>query len=146
LLNQLTDNFLRIISICGGIFVLYLAWSSWREWRAGPVHINTLASDTKWSKSLVQGMIMNFLSPGPYIFWLSVTGPILLSALRSSYINAVAFLLGFYGVFIGSLIILVIMFDQTRRFGVRVVNTLLLLSIFILGIFGIILLRRGLIS
>ena len=85
-------------------------------------------------------MIMNFLSPGPYIFWFSVTGPILLSALRSSYINAAAFLLDFYEVFIGILTILMTVFDQTRRFGVRIFNTLLLLSISILGIFGIILL------
>lgn len=40
------------------------------------------------------------ISPGPYLFWLTVTGPILLSALRISTLNTAAFLLGFYGVFI----------------------------------------------
>ena len=146
LLDQLTNTFLDIISIIGGIFVLYLALSAWRDWRAGPVDLNISDSETRFSKGLLKGMFMNFLSPGPYIFWMLVNGPILLSALRLSPLHAAAFLSGFYGVFIGSLVILVMIFDQTRRFGARVVHTLLLLSIVILGVFGFILLKQGLIS
>ena len=146
LLDLVTNNFLNIISIIGGIFVLYLALSAWRDWRAGPVDLNISDSETRFSKGLLKGMFMNFLSPGPYIFWMLVNGPILLSALRLSPFHAAAFLLGFYGVFIGSLVILVVIFDQTRRLGARVVHTLLFLSIVILGIFGFILLKQGLIS
>jgi threonine/homoserine/homoserine lactone efflux protein len=143
LLDQLPDNFLRIISIIGGIFVLYLACSSWREWRAGPINLSVSDIENKFGVGLLKGLVMNFLSPGPYIFWLLVTGPILLTALRYSPLNAAAFLFGFYGVFIGSLIILVVIFDQTRRLGAQVVHILLFLSIVILGIFGFILLRQG---
>lgn len=126
--------------------MLYLAWTAWSDWRAGPVNIYNTGSETRFSKGLLKGMFMNFLSPGPYIFWMLVTGPILLSALRLSLFHAAAFLLGFYGVFIGSLIILVVIFNQTRRFGARVVRTLLFLSMVILCVFGFILLKQGLIS
>jgi threonine/homoserine/homoserine lactone efflux protein len=146
LLDQLPINFLRIISIIGGIFVLYLAWSAWNEWRAGPINLSVSVKENKFSVGLLKGMVMNFLSPGPYIFWLLVTGPILLTALRYSSLYGAAFLLGFYGVFIGSLIILVVIFDQTRRLGAQVVHTLLLLSIVILGVFGFILLKQGISS
>jgi len=56
---------------------------------------------------------MNFLSVDPYIFWMLVNDPILLSSLRQSLFHAAAFLLGFIGVFIGNLVILVVIFDQT---------------------------------
>ena len=145
-LDHLPDNFLKIINIFGGLFVLYLAWSAWRDWRAGPDNLDISDSETSFSNGLLKGMLMNFLSPGPYIFWMLVTGPILLSALRLSPYHATAFLLGFYEIFIGSLAILVVIFDLTRRIGARVVRALLFLSIVILGVFGFILLKQGLIT
>jgi drug/metabolite transporter (DMT)-like permease len=72
-----------------------------------------------------------------------VSGPILLSALRQSIANGAAFLIGFYGVMILSLIGIVLIFDQARRLGARVVHILLLISIIVLVIFGFVLLKQG---
>jgi threonine/homoserine/homoserine lactone efflux protein len=143
-LDKLPAYFLNIITIIGGFFILYLAWSAWCEWRVGPENLDITDSETIFSKGLLKGMLMNFLSPGPYIFWMLVNGPILLAALSRSPLDAAAFLLGFYGIFVGSLVILVILFDQTRRLGARVVHALLFLSIVILGVFGLVLLKQGL--
>ena len=141
LLNQLPENFLRIISLAGGVFVLYLAWRIWGSWRQGT---DITEPDTSSSKgSLRRGAIANLLTPGPYLFWALVSGPILLSALRQSIAAGAAFLIGFYGIMILSLMGIVLIFHQARRLGPRVVHILLLVSLVVLIIFGMILLKQG---
>ena len=141
LLNQLPENFLRIISLAGGVFVLYLAWRIWGSWRQGT---DNTEPDTSSSKgSLRRGAIANLLTPGPYLFWALVSGPILLSALHQSIAAGAAFLIGFYGIMILSLMGIVLIFHQARRLGPRVVHILLLVSLVVLIIFGMILLKQG---
>jgi threonine/homoserine/homoserine lactone efflux protein len=141
LLNQLPESFLRIISIAGGAFALYLAWRLWNSWRKGA---DLPEEGTNSSQgSLQRGVIANFLTPGPYLFWALVSGPILLAALRQSIAFGAAFLIGFYGVMILSLLGIALVFSQARRLGPRVVHILLLLSIIILVIFAALLLMQG---
>ena len=141
LLNQLPENFLRIISLAGGVFVLYLAWRIWGSWRQ---ETDNTEPDTSSSKgSLRRGAITNLLTPGPYLFWALVSGPIFLSALRKSIAAGAAFLIGFYGIMILSLMGIVLIFHQARRLGPRVVHILLLVSLVVLIIFGMILLKQG---
>jgi threonine/homoserine/homoserine lactone efflux protein len=141
LLNQLPESFLRIISIAGGAFALYLAWRLWNSWRKGADLPEEGANSSQGS--LRRGVIANFLTPGPYLFWALVSGPILLAALRQSIAFGAAFLIGFYGVMILSLLGIALVFSQARRLGPRVVHILLLLSIIILVIFAALLLMQG---
>ena len=140
-LNQLPENFLRIISLAGGVFVLYLAWRIWGSWREGSDPTDPDISSS--SGSLKRGAIANLLTPGPYLFWALVSGPILLSALRQSIAAGAAFLIGFYGIMILSLMGIVLIFHQARRLGPRVVHIMLLVSLVVLIIFGMILLKQG---
>ncbi len=142
LLNQIPSGFLRYIGLAGGIFVFYLAAGLWREWRTGP-RLTSLEAQSA-SSNLRRGILMNLLSPGPYTFWTLVCGPILLTALSQSIFDGVAFLLGFYGLFIGGMLGIVALFHQARRLGPTVVRYLTLLSILILVGFGIILFWQGL--
>lgn len=140
-LNQLPENFLNVISLAGGVFALYLAWRLWGNWRKGG-ELEDAGSEFS-SGSLRRGVIANFLTPGPYLFWALVSGPILLTALRQSITFGAAFILGFYGVFILSLLGIALIFSQARRLGPRVVHILLLVSIIILVIFAGLLIRQG---
>ncbi len=144
LLNQLPETALRLISLAGGAFILYLAWRLWISWRKG-VELQE-SQDLGSQGSLKRGVIANFLTPGPYLFWSLVSGPIILSALRQSITFGVAFLLGFYGVMILSLLGIALIFSQTRRLGPRVVHILLLVSIIILVIFAVVLINQGLLG
>ncbi|MFN8375327.1 MAG: hypothetical protein U0694_20920 [Anaerolineae bacterium] len=56
--------------------------------------------------------MMNFLSPGPYLFWSLINGPLLIQALNTSPLHAIAFLLSFYGVFIALLAVMVLIFAR----------------------------------
>jgi threonine/homoserine/homoserine lactone efflux protein len=141
LLNQLPESFLRIISIAGGAFAMYLAWRLLNDWRKGADLPEEGTSSS--NGSLRRGVIANFLTPGPYLFWALVSGPILLAALRQSIAFGATFLIGFYGVMIISLLGIALVFSQARRLGPRVVHFLLLLSIIILLIFAALLLKQG---
>jgi threonine/homoserine/homoserine lactone efflux protein len=150
LLDRLPLYFLRMISLAGGIFLLYISWGLWRQWRAaGTVqeHSDQTADDQHNPVSsggyLWRGVLMNALSPGPYTFWSLVNGPIVLLALRQSWLHGLAFLLGFYGVMIGGYLGIAAIFNQARRLGPRVVRLLTLISLLVLVVFGLILLRRG---
>ena len=67
----------------------------------------------------------------------------MLAALRQSFTFGAAFLIGFYGIMLLSLLGIALVFSQARRLGPRVVHVLLLLSIIILVIFAGVLLKQG---
>jgi len=141
LLEQIPPQFLQFISLAGGLFVLYLAWKLWKQWQAGTrASIESLVNS---NGVLRQAAMMNLLSPGVYTFWTLVNGPILLDALHQSVLHGVAFLLGFYGVFICGMLGIVALFHQARRLGPLVVRSLTLVSILILIVFGGFLLWQG---
>ena len=141
LLEQLPPSFERVVSLVGGLFVLYIACGAWQRWRTG-AGLGDEAQEALGG-GLRRGVVINMLGPGPYLFWTLVTGPLLLAALRRSLWHSGAFLLGFYGLHIGGLLVLVVLFHQVRRLGPRVVRVLLLVSVVILVFFAGQLLKRG---
>lgn len=150
LLNQLPDNFLRWIGLAGGLFVLYMAWRSFQALKQVPAEADdeltrsTSQLTSSW-KIMRRGALMNVLSPGPYTFWSLALGPLLLGALGQSTGHGVAFLIGFYSLFIGGMLGIVLLFHQARRLGPRVVRLLSQMSVAILVIFGLLLLRGALV-
>jgi threonine/homoserine/homoserine lactone efflux protein len=101
---------LGIISCVGGLFVLYLAYESVRTQGV------QLDLENIKSMSLKKGVIVNALSPHPYLFWASVGGPILLKAAGHSFLFAAAFILSFYLLLVGSKIVIAILVGRSRSF------------------------------
>ena len=144
-LNHVSPVVLHLLSIAGGLFVLYLAWDLLKQWRRGtPAMANVEGAQPVGWSGLWRAAIVNWLNPNPYLFWTLVGGPTLLAALNQSAVYGAAFLAGMYGVFIGSMLIIVAVFHFARHLGPRVVRGLLLISIGVLAIFGVLLLARGL--
>lgn len=143
-LERLPDDMLRIISLAGALFVFYLAGGLLKSWRTGSEAVlSEVQSDRLDLRGLRQGVIANFLSPGAYLFWGLVNGPLLLTALRQSPLHGGGFLLGFYGVMVTSLLGIAVVFAQARRLGTRVVRLLVFVSALVLVGFGGVLLARG---
>ena len=145
ILTQVPPVVVRVLSIVGGLFVLYLAWGLARQWRAGAT-ANVSVVETRpigW-KGLWRASVVNWLNPNPYLFWALVGGPTLIAAINQSVWNGLAFLIGMYGVFIGGMLSIVVVFHFARNLGPRVVHGLLLFSVIALTVFGILLLARGL--
>ncbi len=144
ILKQLPPIMINVLNVAGGLFVLYLAWNLFRQWRANKeqqVDVNAVQASA--GGLLRKGILMNFLNPNPYLFWGLVSGPILIDALNRSIAYGVAFLIGFYGMFVVGLLLLAVLFHQARRLEQRLVRWLLLLSIMVLVLFGVLLLRSG---
>jgi len=89
---------------------------------------------------------MNALSPGPYIFWSVLAGPIALEAWRKSPGQGISFALGFYGMLIGGFALLIIVFATAGRFGARMNLILRAVSAVALLVFGLVQLYAGLVA
>jgi len=102
-LKMLPAGVLAIFSVAGGIFVAYLGVDTLRSASTATLFAQT---DEAGSQDLLRGVLVNVLSPHPWLFWIGVGGPLLLTAWGHSPANGLAFLLGFYGLLVGSKIIL----------------------------------------
>lgn len=142
-LTRLPEEMLRILQAAGGVFMVYLAWkalSAFRHFGVQP------AAGGQERQSLAQAAMMNFLSPGPYIFWSILAGPILIRGWNQSPGNGLGFLFGFYGTMVACLAVLVILFGSAGRLGPRVTRALLGLSALALLGFGVYQLAAGLLG
>ncbi|OIO89369.1 MAG: hypothetical protein AUK03_14605 [Anaerolineae bacterium CG2_30_64_16] len=133
-LNQIPAPLRRFLYLAGGVFVLYLAWGAFRAWqRFKP---DASASPDSASHSLLRAALTNTLSPGPYIYWSLVTGPILLRGWAETPTRGLGFLAGFYGAMIITLMGLILLFGTARRLGPQVNRALLGVSALALAGFG----------
>ena len=117
-----------------GVFILYLAWGALRAWRA-PLLPDVLKVDD--SLPMGKAVVMNMLSPGPYIFWTLVTGPILVASWRESPAYGLSFIGGFYLMLVGGLATIVLVFGLATRFGAGIKHAMLGVSAFALLVFGL---------
>jgi hypothetical protein len=85
----------------------------------------------------LEGRLMNILSPGPYIYWSLVTGPVLIRGWRETPIHGIGFLAGFYITIISGLGAIIFIFGVARELGPRVNRTMLGISAIALFCFGL---------
>ena len=134
-LSQVPLWFQRFLYIAGGLFILYLAYSAFVAWcnydKSGVV------TDSSGRQSVVKAAMMVALSPGPYIYWSLVTGPILLTGWREAPANGLGFLVSFYATIVLSLGGIIVMFGTARQLGPKVNRALLGVSAITLVCFGL---------
>ena len=140
-LSQIPNWFQRLLQIAGGLFVLYLAWGAYKAWR--DFSPERTIDEGSSRQSLLHAGLMNALSPGPYLFWSFVNGPIVIQAWRETPANAVNFLFGFYGGMIALNAAIILLFGLATQFGDRVRRGLLGASALALAGFGIFQLWQG---
>jgi threonine/homoserine/homoserine lactone efflux protein len=134
-LSQVPTGLQRFPYIAGGLFVLYLAYGASKTWKNFDPQLP--ASETGTRQSLLNAALTNLLTPGPYIFWTLVTGPILIRGWRENPFFGVSFILGFYATMILSLCVIIIVFGTARRLGPRANRILLSISAIALFCFGL---------
>jgi threonine/homoserine/homoserine lactone efflux protein len=123
---------LGIISIIGGCFILYLGIVNIRT---REVHLEINASPTR---SLQKGILVNTLSPHPYLFWFSVGGPTMIKAMNKGLLPALAFVLSFYVLLVGAKIVLAQLVGRSRFFlqGNKYILTMRLLGLILILLAG----------
>ncbi|MCH7839495.1 MAG: LysE family translocator [Planctomycetes bacterium] len=129
---------LGIISLLGGVFLLYLAFESFR---VRGIEIDETQVEPR---SISKGFMANLLNPHPYLFWFVVGAPKLIEAAEITWMTAVAFIAGLYACLIGAKILVAFLVGRSRGFlrsrGYIYVNRVLGV---VLAVFSIFFFRDG---
>ncbi|SFM24980.1 LysE family translocator [Methanolobus profundi] len=130
---------IAFISLAGALYLIHLGISSLRTGNNG-LDIITGKKD-----SLKKGILANFLSPHPYLFWITIGGPVLFQALDVAMLAPVLFVLGFYIFLVGSKIMIALLVGRSRSF---LKNNYYLYTIrgmgFVYFVFALIFIEQGL--
>jgi threonine/homoserine/homoserine lactone efflux protein len=127
------------ISLAGACFILFL----------GVQNLKTRGLDISQvqgpARSLQKGILVNFLSPHPYLFWFTVGGPLTIKAMEKGPPAAIFFIAGFYGLLVGAKIFLALLTARSRAFlqGKTYVLAMRLLGIMLI-ILAVLLFKDGL--
>ena len=138
-LTQTPQEFLEVLRIVGGLFILYLGRGAFLTLKKGDTTIKPSLDAGR--QSFFKAAILNFLNPNPYIFWSVIAGPIMLSGWRKMPGLGISFIVGFYLTFVCSLSVLILVFSTAGRLDPRVnkiLNGLAALALFAFGLFQII--------
>ena len=134
-----------LISIFGGLFLVYLACLSFKTTK---VDLDMKPTEPR---SLGKGTTANLLNPSPWLFWISVGAPNVVEAWTRSPLMAIEFLVGFYVCLVGTKMSMAVMAAKSRRlltgkaygYVMRVLGGLLLIFAFLLFRDGIGFLYQG---
>lgn len=98
---------LGILTLLGAIFLLYLAYENITYSSGNEI-------STVQFKSFSKGVVANFFSPHPYLFWILIGGPIILKASQINLATPVLFVFAFYLMLIGSKILIAILTHRLK--------------------------------
>jgi threonine/homoserine/homoserine lactone efflux protein len=111
-LSRLTEFefILGIISLSGGLYVLYLAYESLRT---GPVKLELAREEPR---SFRKGALINALNPHPYLFWTTVGAPLILKLHAKGPLAPTVFVACFYMLLVGSKVFLAVLVGKSKTF------------------------------
>jgi len=98
------------ISLFGACYLIYLGFENLR------VKISVFDVESTKEDALKRGILANFLNPNPYLFWLSIGGPMIFESLDVHISATVLFTLGFYSLLIGSNIGIALIVQKSKFF------------------------------
>jgi threonine/homoserine/homoserine lactone efflux protein len=96
------------ISVAGAALILRFGLQSLRT-RPHSADYGTVEA-----RSLRKGVLVNFLSPHPYLFWMGIGGPAVVRAAASDVLWSAAFVAGFYAFLVGSKMTLAMLTGRSR--------------------------------
>lgn len=96
-IGAMPGRVVRGLAIAGGVFLVYLGVQTIRE-ASDPV----LAGEATAAQDYRRGVVANLLNPHPWLFWIAAGAPTLVRFWREGPPSAVAFIVGFYTLLVGS--------------------------------------------
>jgi len=97
-----------MVTISGG---LYVGWLGWKDLRFNGIAVSNRRTS---SRPLYSGIMVNLLSPYPYMFWFSVGAPMVFKAAQSTLSDAAVFISGFFIFVVGVMIVLALLVERSR--------------------------------
>ena len=101
---------LGVISVIGSIFMAYYGYET--------ISIKNVKIDLKNAKpqSIKKGIITNYLNPHMYVSHLTITGPIIVRAIKVNIFSPVLFIAGFMLTLVLSKVLLALIANKSRNF------------------------------
>ena len=111
-LSHLTnsDFFIGIIAFFGASYLIYSGIESLKI-KKDSVELNLEKKD-----ALKKGVIVNFGNPHPYVFWLSIGGPIIYKSFSTHVWATILFIAGFYIFLVGSKVVVALIVEKSKYF------------------------------
>lgn len=144
LLNNMPENFINLLRVAGGLFLLYLGYSSFKTWQS--FEEKNARENKSSQQTLFNAVIVNLLNPAPYLGWSLILGPLFLEGWKIAPVNGIALIISFYLTMIITLAGIIILFAFARRLGPNVSRHLIGISSIVLYVFGIYQIWQGLTS
>jgi threonine/homoserine/homoserine lactone efflux protein len=134
------DAVLGITSLIGAIVIVYLGYKNITV-KALEISAQEATRDSLW-----KGILVNALSPHPYLFWFAVGAPLIVRALQTSLLSAALFTTSFYFFLVVSKISVSFIVEKFKFFllGKSYTNLIRILGILLL-VCALLFLRDGLI-
>ena len=134
-----------ILSLSGAIFLLYLGYETLQGGKENPSEDSDSDARTAAKrKTMRRAIVVNLLSPHPYVFWFLVGAPATIRAYALGLDRAIAFVSGFYVALVGSKLAIGYLVSRSKQFIMgrtyRIILRLLGLALFV---FAGILIRDG---
>ena len=134
-LSHLPAWLIPAVRLAGGVLLLVFAFLAARTWwRYDPGAATT--ADAR-PRSLLGAAAVNLMSPGPYLGWSLVMGPLLLKGWHEAPANGIALLVGFYGVLVASMAVVILLTGAARGLGPRANRAMIGLSALALAGLGV---------
>lgn len=128
-LDRLPSWVVAVLGVVGGLFVALTGVQTVREAREASLSGTAGAKSTGAGQALRRGAVVNLVSPHPWITWATALGPLAISTWREDHGSAVALVVGFYLLLIGTKVAVAILVGRTRhRLGDRGYRTALLVA------------------
>ena len=147
IVRQFPPAFLSLLQVGGGLFLLYLAYSGSRAFAKGAAIRAT--GDTELippAQLLGRGVVLNMLSPGPYLFWSTVHAPNVFLAAESSIWYGIGYVVAFYAMFFAGMAEIMFIFNRLGQISEEASRWIVLGTIIALTLFGLSLLYQGIMA
>ncbi len=151
LVSQLPDGAIKVLGIVGAIVVaafgLEILWSAHKMPNTEVQMGSKKPTKLQRLPVLVQGALINFLNPAPWIFWITAGSTILIGFWRESPSQAIVFLLAFYLTLVGAKVAIVVALAATRhRMNARTYRLILIASGILLLLTAVVLILTHLLN
>ena len=135
LLTSVPQNFIFVLRILGGLFLIYLSYKAFISWKT--YNADETLNKSESSKTLLNAVTVNLLNPNPYLGWSLIMGPIFLEGWKIQPIYGLSIIISFYLTMAVFLSITIILFSAARQLGPKVSKVFIGISALALFLFAV---------
>ncbi|MFD7657084.1 LysE family translocator [Actinosynnema sp. NPDC059797] len=117
LLDRLPGRALGVLGVVGAVFVVWSGVRTVLDARTASLERTAAAGpgDPGRSAALRRAVLVNLLSPHPWVAWATALGPLTITTWRASTGAGVALLVGFYATLVGGKVVIALLVARGRR-------------------------------